>query len=316
MKDYSTNYLESERKNYRVPFIEFHDYERDNHLDISIHVDNNVKPEIINVACIQLGSELKKADPTEPIKLQDEELQKQKIINYIEESIAHGSNLIILPELSTSKSICSKIIKRYKGRNLVFVMGSYYDKDKQNVSKILINNHICAQIKNHPAYKEKDFMVPSNIVNVFLNTPVGDFAVLICYDATDFSTLMALQNYTDFIVCIACNRDVNLFDHMFRSITYLKYQYIIFCNNSSFGGSSIYAPFHGDRRLDTLGVDNEGIIYRKLDLGKIDELRSSRDGKNFNDLWKFPPANTRSRKSIYHNREEKHKNFVTIQPSK
>lgn len=149
MKDYSTNYLESKIKNYRVLFIEFHDYERHSHLDINIPSGNNDKFEIINVACNQLGSEFKKADSTEPIKLQDEELQKQKIIDYIEESIAHGSNLIILPELSSSRSICNKIIKLYQCRNL---------------------------------------------------------AVLICYDATDFSTLMALQNYTDFIVCISCNQ--------------------------------------------------------------------------------------------------------------
>lgn len=44
----------------------------------------------------------------------------------------------------------------------------------------------------------------------------------------------------NFIICIAYNKDVGLFDHLFRALTYLKYQYVIFCNDAKYGGPAFY----------------------------------------------------------------------------
>lgn len=171
------------------------------------------------------------------------------------------------------------------------ILGSYYDDDL-NCSNVLIDGEFYGQIKNNPSPKERDYMRRSNDISVFINTPIGDFAVLICYDATDFSILAALEGYTDFIICIARTRDVVTFRNIFIALTYLKYQYVIFCNDAQYGGSSFYLPFHGNRALDVLGQKNEGIIYRIFDLEKLDEMRALPKKE---EIFKYPPASSKPR---------------------
>ncbi len=173
----------------------------------------------------------------------------------------------------------------------------------ENISKILIGKRSSRQVKNNPSKFEKDKIRKGNNVNVFINTPIGDFVVLICYDATDFTILTSLQDFTDLIICIARNEDVGLFDHMFRALTYLKYQYIIFCNDGQYGGSCIYAPFHGSRKLDTMGVDNQGIIYREINLDEIDKVRKDH---HKSAKWKYPPASAKSRVDMYQKKDDKY----------
>jgi len=182
--------------------------------------------------------------------------------------------------------------EKFSNTQSVIVMGSYYDEYSQNISLILAGGNFYAQIKNNPSLEEKRYMRRSNDISVLINTPIGDFSVLICYDATDFSVLAAIEGYTDFLICIARTRDVVTFRNIFSALTYLQYQYAIFCNDAQYGGSSFYLPFHGDRALDALGLRNEGIIYRDFDLRKLDKMRAlpRRD-----KILKYPPASSKPR---------------------
>lgn len=263
------------------PYIEFWDFKK---YDIE-------KPKI-SVANIQIetpGDILK----TKPPKLTGdaESKQKQKIYHFVKEAVEKGADLIVLPELSTSKDICEGMKEKFSDSQSIMILGSYYDDDL-NCSNVLIDGEFYGQIKNNPSPKERDYMRRSNDISVFINTPIGDFAVLICYDATDFSILAALEGYTDFIICIARTRDVVTFRNIFSALTYLKYQYVIFCNDAQYGGSSFYLPFHGNRALDVLGQKNEGIIYRNFDLEKLDEMRASPKKE---EIFKYPPASSKPR---------------------
>ena len=252
----------------------------------------------IRIANIQVKSKL-----TNDLRLEKESEQSELILKYIHEAVDHEADLVVLPELSTSKGICDTIIEEFRDKDKVIVMGSYYDERNQNISEILIGGDSKIQVKNNPSKFEKR-MQKGTTINIFINTPVGDFAVLICYDATDFTILTSLQDYTDFIICIAMDEDANLFDHMFRALTYLKYQYIIFCNDGQYGGSCIYAPFHGNRKLDTIGVDNQGIIYREIDLDEIDKMRGCQDKDKLKN-WKYPPASAKPRSQKYWDKMKK-----------
>jgi len=258
--------------------------------------------DIVRISNIQLISPFDEGT----FGLTNENEQKRLILDYINDAIDNGADLVVLPELSTSRAICDEIYNRFSNDGKVIIMGSYFDELDQNISEILIGEHRIKQAKNNPSKLEKSRMKRGNEVNIFINTPIGDFAVLICYDATDFAILNSLQDFTDLFICIARNIDVGLFDHMFRALTYLKYQYIIFCNDGKYGGSCIYAPFHGNRKLDTMGVDNQGIIYRDINLGEIDKFREyQRESKK----WKHPPASAKSRRAAYQNKEEKHEDI-------
>lgn len=276
------------------PFVEFVDLKK---YEIS-------KPKI-SIANVQIETPDQSFTKTNPPRLtpEAESRQKKKIFHFLGEAIHRDVDLVILPELSTSRSICEEIRKNFPTSQSIMVMGSYYDDYSQNLSLISVDGSLYGQMKNNPSYAEKDYMRRSKDVNVFINTPIGDFAVLICYDATDFSILAAIEGYTDFLICIARTRDVVSFRNIFNALTYLQYQYVIFCNDAQFGGSSFYLPVHRNRQLDTLGVKNEGIIYRDFDLKKLDEIRAS-PGQD--DILRYPPASSKPR-HIPHVEEEHRK---------
>ncbi len=264
----------------------------------------------ISVANIQLETPDRFLSKSRPSRLtsEAEETQKEKIFRYLTEAIGRGADLIVLPELSTSKNICREIKEKFSTSQSIMVLGSYYDDYSYNLSCILVDGKFYGQMKNNPSPPEKDYMRRSGDVSLFINTPIGDFAVLICYDATDFSMLTALEGYTDFLICIARTKDVVTFRNIFNAMTYLQYQYVIFCNDAQFGGSSFYLPFHGRRReLDTLGIRNEDIIYREFDLKKLDEMRVLERERD--DLFKFPPASSRPRHIPYVTREQRTREY-------
>lgn len=275
------------------PYIEFWDIEK-----------YEGAKEKISVANIQIETSDRLFTEAKPPKLTPgaEDEQKQKIYHLLKEAVERDINLIILPELSTSEKICEEMKEKFSGSQSIIVLGSYYNDYSQNCSRILIDGKFYGQIKNNPSYEEKGYMKESNDVSVFINTPIGDFAVLICYDATDFSILSALQGYTDFIICIARTKDTVTFKNIFSALTYLQYQYIIFCNDAQYGGSSLYLPFHGNRALDILGQKNEGIIYRNFDLKKLDEMRAS---PKKDEIFKYPPASSKSRHIPHVEREHR-----------
>ncbi len=241
------------------------------------------------VANIQIETPIDYFTETTPPKLtiQAEKDQKRKIEKYIQEAIKKEADLIVLPELSTSQRICNELMKKFQDSKSIIVMGSHYDKYSGNHCPIYVNNKEEIQWKINPSLKEKDYMKSSSIINVFINTPIGDFTVLICYDATDFSILSALQGYTDLIICPAKTQDVVTFKNIFSALTYLQYQYVVFCNDGVYGGSSFYLPFHRNRAQDVMGVKNEGIIFRKFNLIELDNIRAN---PRKDDVFKYPPA--------------------------
>lgn len=267
------------------PFVQFVDLEKSEKRKIS-------------VANIQIETPDNFFTETTPPKLTQkaENRQKEKIVGYLAEATKRDADLIILPELSTSMEICKEVKERFSVSNSIMVLGSYYDDCPQNLSLILADGNFYAQAKNNPSFIEEEYMKRTNDITVFINTPIGDFAVLICYDATDFSMLAALEGYTDFLICIARTKDVVTFRNIFGALTYLQYQYVIFCNDAQFGGSSFYLPFHGNRALDELGPRNEGLIHRDFDLRKLDSMRAS---PRKDEIFKYPPASSKPRHVPY-----------------
>jgi len=260
-------------------------------LDIGQYEVENQKISIANLQIETPDSFLTETNPPQ-LTPEAEDKQKKKIEHFLKEAVERDTNLIVLPELSTSEVICNEMQEKFAQSPSIIILGSYYDDHSRNLSPILINGQVYGQLKNHPSYMEKEYMQESRNIGVFINTPIGDFSVLICYDATDFSILSALQDYTDFIVCIARTKDIVTFRNIFKALTYLQYQYVIFCNDAQYGGSSFFLPLHGNRALDTLGQKNEGIIYRTFDLKKLDEMRAF---PKKNELFKYPPASSKPR---------------------
>lgn len=265
------------------PFVKF--------VDLGEH---GIKKQEISIANIQIETPIHFFAKTKPpeLTLEAEDKQKEKIFRLATEAIQRHADLIVLPELSTSANLCKQMKERFSNSKSIIVMGSHYDEYSQNISLILADGKFYGQIKNNPSPEERDYMRRSNDVSVFINTPIGDFAVLICYDATDFSILTAIEGYTDFLICVARTRDVITFRNIFSALTYLQYQYVVFCNDAKYGGSSFYLPFHRNRMLDALGQKNEGVIHRNFDVRKLDGMRAK---PRRDRIFKYPPASVKPR---------------------
>ena len=80
-------------------------------------------------------------------------------------------------------------------------------------------------------------------INVLVDTPVGDFAVLVCYDFTDTSLLMDLRGKIDYLIILTMNKSVERFDTSAISFARNNYHHIFLCNIAKYGGSATYGPF-------------------------------------------------------------------------
>jgi hypothetical protein len=277
------------------PFVEFVDLKKS-------------EKKRISVVNIQIETPDHFFTKTQPPKLtqEAENKQKEKIFGFMSEAMKRNPDLIVLPELSTSAEICNQVKEKISAPNSIMVLGSYYDDFSQNLSLILADGNFYGQVKNNPSLIEEGYMKRTNDITVFVNTPIGDFAVLICYDATDFSMLAALEGYTDFLICIARTKDVVTFRNIFSALSYLQYQYVIFCNDAQFGGSSFYLPFHGNRATDELGQMNEDLIRRDFDLKKLDMMRAL---PRKDRIFKYPPASSKPRHTPYGGRHLRNKEY-------
>lgn len=113
------------------------------------------------------------------------------IKNVLKKAEKEKVNLIVFPELSIPKETI-KIIKAFSSKNeILIVAGSHYDKkeNKKIVSKcpIVFKNQVFYTEKINPAPGElsslpNQGLCQGNGIYVFENSPIGNFAVLICSD--------------------------------------------------------------------------------------------------------------------------------------
>jgi hypothetical protein len=217
--------------------------------------------------------------------------------DHVRRAINEGADVICLPELSTSMNIEQKLQQislQYPDR--IIIGGSYYDNNSRNRCPIFINQGLYVQEKLFPAQNEREGMQQGNSLNVFINSRIGDFAILICYDFTYSDIIQRLKHLIDILFVIASNRDNKTFRKAFNDYCYQNYWYITYVNNDIYGGSAFYLPVkYDDFEQDKKGVDSEGIIYKTL---RLKELDDSRAGKQ-SELLKSPLAGVRPRHLPY-----------------
>lgn len=96
----------------------------------------------------------------------------------------------------------------------------------------------------------------------------------LCYDATDLALATDLRGVTDMLLVPANNKDVNTFDDLAASLSYLMFQHVAIVNTGEYGGTVIRAPYknsfervltevHGGGHASVAVVDVSLSDYRK-----------------------------------------------------
>jgi len=209
--------------------------------------------------------------------------------------------LIVMPELSGSKSIEQKIKKLLDKSNkrCIVVGGSYYRSlpnsgGVEHVCPILIpHREIYHQRKFVPAAIEQPGFdtVDRRIVLIFKNTGFGDFAVLVCSDAIGHDSrkqyIDMLRNEIDFLVVPARNADRQLPEGL-RTLADNERWCVVYCNGNKAHRSQIISSYKQDsgkapevkKCLATFDLNQfqfdmqrDGVLHRRTELERYFDPR-------------------------------------------
>ncbi|MBI2305142.1 MAG: class II aldolase/adducin family protein [Chloroflexi bacterium] len=105
------------------------------------------------------------------------------------------------------------------------------------------------QIKLHLSPKEEQYekIVAAHAkcgkeLQVFVNTPIGDFAVLVCYDFTSVELLPMLWGKVDHLIIPCRNEATSTFQTLAGALAYSMYAHYIICNYPDHGESYVTGP--------------------------------------------------------------------------
>lgn len=179
------------------------------------------------------------------------------------------SSLVVLPELSVPES-CLAIAQAWSEQTgAVVVAGSHYlrstSKSRSRCPVIIAGRvHIVEKISPAPAELSpvpNHGIEPGNAISVFLETPVGNLAVLICSDYLDQELRrLAQEGDLDFLVVPAFQRQSDVYHARFG----------VDCDQSQRGIYGLYA----NNQLDQM-ADGRSAIFGQMDSLYTSELIES-----------------------------------------
>ena len=193
--------------------------------------------------------------------------------HWLEQTLTEARQLavdaVILPELSVPES-CIEILQDWSNLSGGTVIGgSHYHEDSKSgkiISRcpIVINGEVILSEKIWPSPFEKSPILgqglsPGSEVALIRNSPLGDFAVLICSDYLDPPLRSrVLQENLDFLFVVACQRKSELYhDRMSSDCEDARRGLFIIYSNLDF-------PEHGDGR---------SAVFALMDSHYRDQLR-------------------------------------------
>lgn len=180
--------------------------------------------------------------------------------------------IIVLPELSGSVAIEEKIqaLLNESDKQCIVIGGSYYRTVHDSGSRI---EHVCpVMIPGTPTHHQKKFIsapiertakdepgfdtVDRRVIKIFRNTGFGDFAVLICSDATDNESrtkyVALLRHQIDFLIVPARNPSPSLPESL-QTLADNQRWCVLYCNgHKSHAGRIISCYSAKSKRFPTV----------------------------------------------------------------
>lgn len=173
---------------------------------------------------------------------------REKIFEALEKAEENEVNLIVFPELSVPEQLVEEITEWSAGKNLIVVAGSHYkpvEEGKKPIAKspVIFNGVVKGYSqKVQASFPEKSAVPHSGLqsgsqVNIYTQTPIGDFAILICSENLDEHDKVKLElkrHKLDFwIVPAFQTKSKEHFDRLTVDVRGGNSRYIIYCNNKN-----------------------------------------------------------------------------------
>jgi orotate phosphoribosyltransferase/predicted amidohydrolase len=198
----------------------------------------------------------------------------QRLTQAIQVAAEAGCHLLILPELSLPLDCSDQLAEASSTLGMILIAGAEYDESGANVALIAIAGQVYRQAKLVRSPYDADFMCTGDLLQIFKNTAIGNFAVLVCADQMDFRLLEELVGRVDFVVVAARNRSVTTSAGIATGDAYRLYCYILYVNDHEYGKSYLASPSRGKDKLAWLTPGSNGLAFCRLD---VDGLRKTTD---------------------------------------
>ena len=211
---------------------------------------------------------------------------KEKIFNYLNKSIQLDAKFVIFPELVLPYELLNEIIEFALQNNKYIIIGMEYKNDKNSCKLITDSGKIFTQDKVYASKDEKGHMILGKNINLYINTPIGDFATIICYDFTNIGIISSLCGFIDIIFVISRNPALLEYEYKARAISYYNYCCTLICNQAGklksrpMGSSAVYLPkyvyrdennmIHDNMQIFQLGINED---YDTFEFS-LDQLRN------------------------------------------
>lgn len=206
------------------------------------------------------------------MQLPDEVAQRRIADLYVlvSSAVTTGCRVLVLPELSMPLRSIPVIQRLSAASGLTIIAGMEYDERGFNCACIAIAGEVRLQAKLVRSPHDAAHLVLGEDLFVFQQTPIGDFAVLICADQFDYRLFAALRGRVDFVIVVARNRAVNTSASTAGGDSYRMFCYIVYVNDGASGDSYLASPSKGPEKLTWLSRDDADVIVPVcLNIGEL-----------------------------------------------
>ena len=258
----------------------------------NLHYDHEILDKF-KVHLVQIGEYPEKSEKINCFDyFNNEEFQKERVNEITEmlEQLDNGNNfcggandIVVFPELVAPYSVIDRL-QNYAKSKCFIVCGMFYNKMFQNNCVIIdpsgkkyiqhkLNPSPDEPSEVHEAHRRLD-----QVINVFVNTPIGDFAVLICYEFSNPAILDELRGKVDNIIVISMNKSADSYLRSAKGKVNDYYCHIFLCNIAQYGNSAVCGPFIKDSVI-SMPKDHIGTLSAEINLKEF--RRSTADSVNY-----------------------------------
>lgn len=207
-------------------------------------------------------------------------------------SIQEKADLIVLPECYTPYEWLSILARTSAKNQLGIITGVEHVKVNNsvyNLTAVILPyiedgfkcSHISFHLKNHYAPGEEQ-----EILGYRLSPMMGEgyelyywkdcwFPVYCCYELASINDRSIFQSYSDLLVAVEYNTDVNYYSNILESLSRDLHCYCIQVNSSIYGDSRITKPSKTEEKdiIRTKGGTNSTILVDEIDITKLRDFQ-------------------------------------------
>lgn len=192
-----------------------------------------------------------------------------------------GGTALIFQDVLTTGAAVINVAKHLRSHNCR-VLGALAIFDRKRGAEELLARQSLSQRQNcalvaiagnvieQPKIVRSPFDLPDicvgDTINIFRNTRIGDFGVLVCSDLANPEIIEKLKGNLDLLITVERNKAVNAYAHLAFTAAYEIGCYVLLANDSIHGPSLLAMPRKRERdRLRWLNADElEKISYMSL----------------------------------------------------